>query len=282
MPRRTEPTPAALLPALRTHAWFASCPPALQEALLERSRLVHLSAKEALFGRDDGLNSLCCVVAGALRLGSINPQDGTHRLTLYVEPYQWFGEVSLIDRLPRAMQAVADTHSVVMVVARAAIEEWLDAHPLHWRDVARLACSKLRLMTATLEDSASLTLQQRLARRLLFASVNPGQGAPAGLRRRVRLPQDHLAQMLGVSRQTVNKALRELERQGVLALHYAEIEVLQVEGLMQRAGALEPQWSAVLAEAGAWGAGAHPGQASASAARAHANLSGGPTGFGSG
>lgn len=239
----------------------------MQEALLERSRLVHLSAKEALFGRDDGHDSLCCVVAGALRLGSINPQDGTHRLTLYVEPYHWFGEISLIDRLPRSMQAVADTPSVVMVVARAAIEEWLDAHPVHWRDVARLACGKLRWMTATLEDSASLTLQQRLARRLLFASVNHGQGAQGGLRRRVRLPQDHLAQMLGVSRQTVNKTLRELERQGVLALHYAEIEILQVDGLMQRAGALDPQWSAMLAGAGsvAGGAASSLGPASASA-----------------
>ena len=247
MTRRSETTPAALLPALRTHPWFASCSPDLQDAMLERSRLVHLSAEEPLFGREDAHDGLCCVVAGALRLGSINPQDGTHRLTLYVEPYHWFGEASLIDRLPRAMQAVADTDSAVVVVARAAIEEWLDAHPRHWRDVARLACGSLRLMTASLEDATTLTLQQRLARRLLFACVNHGQGAQAGLRRHVRLPQDHLAQLLGVSRQTVNKALRVLEREQVLALHYAEVEILQVDGLLARAGALEPQLSAMLA-----------------------------------
>lgn len=249
MSRRTEATPVALLPALRTHLWFASCPEDLQEALVERSRLVHLAEGESLNARQDVNDGLCCVVAGALRLGSVNPLDGTHRLTLYVEPYHWFGEVTLIDRMPRSMLAVADTDSSVLVVSRSPIEEWLDANPLRWRDMARLACGKLRLMTAALEDSASLTLQQRLARRLLFSSVNYGQGGQTGLRRRLRLPQDYLAQMLGVSRQTVNKALRELERDGVLSLHYAEIELLNIEGLLALAGTLDAQLRHMLAGA---------------------------------
>lgn len=241
MSRRTEPTPLSLLPALRTHMWFASCPEDFQAALVERSRLAHISAGETLFGRDDLQDGLCCAIAGALKLGSINPEDGTQRLTLYVEPYHWFGEISLIDRMPRAMLAVADTDSTVLVVGRLPLEEWLQAHPAHWRDVARLASGKLRLMTAALEDNASLSLLQRLARRLLMSAVNFGQATHSNLRRRVRLPQEYLAQMLGVSRQTVNKALRELERQEVLALHYAEIEIVSVEGLVARAGALDPQ-----------------------------------------
>lgn len=241
MHRRTEPTPLTLLPALRTHIWFASCPEVFQQALVERSSLLHLRPGETLFKSDEFRDGLSCVIAGALKLGSVSPQDGTQRLTLYVEPYHWFGEVSLIDRMPRAMLAVADTPSTVLVTSRAQLEAWLDEHPEHWRDVARLACGKMRLMTTALEDSASLSLQQRLARRLLFASVNFGQVAgPSGLRRRLRLPQEYLAQMMGVSRQTVNKALRDLEREEVLALHYAEIEILSLEGLLRQAGAIDP------------------------------------------
>ena len=70
MSRRSESTPAALLPALRTHLWFGTCPGLLQEALVERSRLIHLSAGEAL--RDDAQDGLCCVIAGALRMGLID------------------------------------------------------------------------------------------------------------------------------------------------------------------------------------------------------------------
>lgn len=245
MSRRVDATPAALLPALRTHVWFGACPPAMQEALVERARLIHLAAGEPL--RDDAQDGLCCVIAGALRMGSTHPEHGTQRLTWYVEPYHWFGEVSLIDRIPRGMAAVADTDSTVMSVPRSLIEPWLDANPVHWRDLARLACVQLRVVTTALEDSATLTLQQRLARRLLFAAVNYGQSAKSGLRRRLRLPQDYLAQMLGVSRQTVNKALRDLEREQLLSLHYAEIELLSLEGLLARAGRLDAQLRFMLA-----------------------------------
>jgi len=241
MHRRSEATSLNLLPALRTHVWFASCPEDFQLALIERSSLIHLAAGETLFKADEFRDGLSCVIAGALRLGSVSPQDGMQRLTLYVEPYHWFGEISLIDRLPRTMLAVADTPSTVLVTSRVHLEAWLDEHPQHWRDVARLAASKLRLMTVALEDSVSLSLQQRLARRLLFSAVNFGQVvAPAGLRRRLRLPQEYLAQMMGVSRQTVNKALRALERERVIALHYAEIEITDLEALMAQAGALDP------------------------------------------
>ena len=251
MSRRSEPTPPTLLPALRTHMWFASCAEAFQSALIERSSLVHLGAGETLFRSDEFRDGLSCVIAGALKLGSISPHDGTHRLTLYVEPYHWFGEVSLIDQLPRSLLAVADTPSTVLVVARAPLEAWLNEHPAHWRDVARLACGKMRLLTTALEDGASLSLDQRLSRRLLFASVNFGQVAfPSGLRRRLRLPQEYLAQMMGVSRQTVNKALRDMERDKVVALHYAEIEILDVEALLRRAGRIDPNLLQMFLEPG--------------------------------
>ena len=250
MHRRTEPTPPSLLGALQTHMWFASCPAELQQALLERSRLWHLRSGETLFARDESADGLCCVVAGALRLGSVNPHDGTQRLTLYVEPYHWFGEAGLIDRLPRSMLAVADTDSTILVVNRQLIEGWLQEQPQYWRDIARLCCGKMRLMVAALEDNASLALSQRLVRRLVFSAANFGQYPQGNMRRRLRLPQEYLAQMLGVSRQTVNKVLRELERQHVLALHYAEIEILDMPQLLHLAGAIDPQLKAVFGAAG--------------------------------
>lgn len=240
MTPRTEPTPLSLLPALQTHLWFASCPAALQEALVMRSRLVHLEAEESLFGRGGPADSLCCVVAGALRVGSVSPIDGSHRLMLYAEPYHWFGEVALLDQLPRSQDAIADTASTVLVVSRLLMEEWLEAHPQHWRDLARLACGKLRLMLTALEDNYSLPLEQQLARRLLFSVTNFGQATQGTARRHIRLPQAYLARMLGVSRQTVNKLLRAMERDLVLVLRYAEIEVIDMRALVNKAGAVHP------------------------------------------
>lgn len=240
MAKRTEPTPLALWPALKTHLWFASCPEPFQRTLIERSRLWHIRTGEALFSRGESQDSLCCVVAGALKLGSVNPKDGSHRLTMYVEPYHWFGEVSVMDGLPRSQDAIADIDSTVMVVNGPQLQEWLGEHPENWRDLARLACGKLRLILTAIEDNATLSIEQQLARRLLFSATNFGQSTNPGIRRRVRLPQEYLARMLGVSRQTINKALRALERERVLALHYAEIEIVDMAALVARAGAVDP------------------------------------------
>ncbi len=236
-----DTTPLALLPALRTHHWFATCPAAFQLAVVERSRLLHLKAGDTLFKPGDASDELSCMVAGAIKLCSMSTIDGQPRLMMYLEPYNWFGEIGLIDRMPHATLAVADTDCTVLITPREALEAWLDEHPQHWRDVARLASGKMRLMLAAHEDKATLTLQQRTARRLAFAAASFGQVTiEKGLRRRLRMPQQYLAQMLGVSRQTVNKVLRELEREQVLALHYAEIEITDLAGLIAKAGPVDP------------------------------------------
>ncbi len=253
MKRRFDSSPLALLPALQSHLWFASCPAELQQALVDRGRIRHLKAGESLFARGDVHDGLYCVIAGALMLGSISPRDGAHRLSLYVEPYHWFGEVALLDDLPRSQDAVAGTDCSVLVVSRALIDPWLDAHPQYWRDLARLACSKMRLMLTALEDNATLPIDQQLARRLLFSVTNFGQATADQVRRRVRVPQEFLARMLGVSRQTINKALRKLESEGVLALHYAEIEVLDVMALARRAGPIDPSLMRGVPEVGELG-----------------------------
>ena len=45
------------------------------------------------------------------------------------------------------------------------------------------------------------------------------------------LPQDQLAGMLSLSRQTINQVLRQLEGQGLVKLSYRELEILDLEGL---------------------------------------------------
>lgn len=239
MTRLSEPTPLHLLPALRSHVWFASCSPTFQHALLERSRVVNLKPGDRLFSRGEADEALCCVLSGALKLGSFNPEDDTQVLSLYVEPYQWFGEIALIDRLPRSQDAVADTLSSVLVAPRSLLEPWLNQNPDYWRDVARLACFKLRMMVMVMEDNATLPLEQQLARRLLMTATNFGMNYPMSFKRHLRLPQEYLARMMGVSRQTINRALRSLAEQNIIVVRYADIELVDIPALTLRAGPLK-------------------------------------------
>lgn len=216
--------PAGLNVALRSDPWFATISPALQAQLLQLAVPLELAAGERLFARGEAAHGLCCVIAGALRAGAIQA-DGRETLLAWVQPYQWFGEISLIDGQPRTHDAVADGPTRLLVVPQRTLSPWLDAHPAGWRDLARLACAKLRLVFTLIEDIAHLGLEQRVAKRL-WLTVQTQAG-----RTMMRLPQEQLALLVGGSRQSVNQALRGFAARGLVRLHYGRIEVLDADGL---------------------------------------------------
>lgn len=219
----SAPVLSGLHAALSSDEWFGACAPALRDELLRLARTRSLASGESLFARGGEAEGLCCVIAGALSIGALNA-EGHSALLAYLEPYQWFGEISLIDGRPRTHDAVADGPSQVLVVPREALLAWLEVHPAMWRELARLACRKLRVLFVVVEELAQLPLEERVWRRLQL--VAQGYGSREQPRRHIRLAQEVLAQMLGVSRQSINKALKTLEAHGRLRLRYGEIELL--------------------------------------------------------
>lgn len=231
------PLDAADHQALAASRWFASCEPPLQAALRDLGHGLSLVDGELLFHRGQSSAGLCCVLEGALHVGRLAP-DGTQSLLAWLEPGQWFGEISLLDGQPRTHDVVGDGPTRLWLVPEIALLAWLDAHPAHWRSIARLACAKLRQTFEVLEDIARLPLEARLARRLLQVAQGYGEqdltlpgATPDATPRQLRLPQEQLALMMGVSRQTVNKALKSLEAQGMIALRYGGIALLNAAGL---------------------------------------------------
>ncbi|MEK8032624.1 Crp/Fnr family transcriptional regulator [Ideonella sp. DXS29W] len=219
-------------------SWFAQVPLEFRAALMELGHGVALGPGQALFARGQSAEGLCCVLEGALRVGAVQA-DGSESLLAFVEPGQWIGEISLIDGRPRTHDAVADGATRLWLVPQVALLGWLAAHPAHWQSIARLACAKLRMLFGVVEDIAHLPLQGRLAKRLWL--VAHGYGGRAGAPRRVlQLPQEQLALMLGVSRQSTNKALRALESQGLITLRYGTIELLDLPGLAALGDRLPP------------------------------------------
>jgi CRP-like cAMP-binding protein len=135
--------------------------------------------------------------------------------------------MSFIDGEPRSHMALADQQALLLCVAHADLQPFLDQHPGCWRDIARLAVSKLRRAYQLIPLDAQLPAKARLIKRLRLVAHGYGfkEDAP---RTRLRLSQEQLASTLGMTRQTVNKVLRELEHQGLVKLHYGEVELLNL------------------------------------------------------
>ncbi|MBT9594894.1 MAG: Crp/Fnr family transcriptional regulator [Vitreoscilla sp.] len=232
-----QPDLPAWRQVLMADTWFAQCPAELRDALWRLARVQRLGHGEALFERGQAAEGLACVLEGALRIGAVQG-DGRATLLAFVEPGQWFGEISLIDGRPRTHDAVADGPTVLLHVPQAALQAWLAEHPAHWQAIAQLACGKLRMLFGVLEDIAQLPLEARLAKRLWLEAHGWARrsGPPRTL---LRLPQEQLALMLGVSRQSANKALRALASRGLLSLRYGSIELNDLAALAQAARATD-------------------------------------------
>ena len=212
--------------------WFSHLPVPFQHSLLAHARLRQLTAGQYLFKRGDPPCGLYAVLEGTLRVSAVNEHGKEALLSLVGAPY-WFGEICLFDGLPRTHDACATGPCTLVQVPQQALLKILDQSPRYWRDLALLMSQKLRLSFIGLEQLSLMPASVRLAHRLLMIVEGYGDMAPS--KRVLQLPQEDLAAMLSLSRQTTNGLLKELQAQGIVRLGYGEIEILDAQRLREAA-----------------------------------------------
>ena len=219
-------------PQLATGHWFSHLPAGLQSSLITHARLRHLTAGQYLFKRGDPPCGLYAVLEGAVRISAVSEQGKEAVLSLVELPF-WFGEISLFDGLQRTHDACAVGPCTLLQVSQPAMLGILEETPRYWRDLALLMSQKLRLTFINIEQLSLMPASVRVAHRLLM--IVDGYGEVAQSRRVVQMPQEDLAAMLCLSRQTTNALLKDLQAQGIVRLGYGEIEILDAQRLREAA-----------------------------------------------
>ena len=212
--------------------WFSHLPGPFQHSLLAHARLRQLTAGQYLFKRGDPPCGLYAVLDGTLRVSAVNEHGKEALLSLVGAPY-WFGEICLFGGLPRTHDACATGPCTLVQVPQQALLKILDESPRYWRDLALLMSQKLRLSFIGLEQLSLMPASVRLAHRLLMIVEGYGDMEPS--KRVLQLPQEDLAAMLSLSRQTTNALLKDLQTQGIVRLGYGEIEILDAQRLREAA-----------------------------------------------
>jgi CRP/FNR family cyclic AMP-dependent transcriptional regulator len=208
--------------------WFSHLPVSLQDSLLAAARVRRLSPGQRLFKRGDPPCGLYAVLEGSVRIGAVSEQ-GKEALLSVVESPHWFGEICLFDGQPRTHDAFGLGHCVLLHLSQTVMLTLLDEQPVYWRQLALLMSQKLRLTFINLEQLSLMPTAARLAHRLLMIAEGYGEIDPP--RRVLQLPQEQLASMLSLSRQTTNQILKDLQGQGIVNLKYGEIEILDAQRL---------------------------------------------------
>jgi CRP/FNR family transcriptional regulator, cyclic AMP receptor protein len=119
----------------------------------------------------------------------------------------------MLDGKPRSANATALTKCELLVLERRAVIPFLEKHPSVCLQLMELLCARIRRSDERMADLAFFELPNRLAK--LILSYGPEK---AGKEMRLSLSQTELAEMVGATRENVNRCLRDWHRRGLVKL----------------------------------------------------------------
>ena len=195
---------------------------------------VTLARGDGLFDEGDEGDRLYVVLDGKIKL-TRTATDGRENLLSVLGPGEMFGELSLFDPRPRTASAVAVTDARLAALGHDYLRHWLTGRPDVAMHLLRALAQRLRRTNDVLADLVFTDVPGRVAKALLDLADRFGEQHEAGLEVHHDLTQEELAQLVGASRETVNKALADFSARGWLQLHAKSVLILDRERLARRA-----------------------------------------------
>jgi len=187
-------------------------------------------ANQMIFQKEDPGDCLYAIVQG--RVGITTESAGGKAIFLnMLKTGEVFGEIALLDGMERTANAVALEDSELLRIDRSAFMPFLEAHPSLAIRLMGVLCRRLRWTSDIIEDTIFLDIPHRLAKRLVMLAEQYGAATGEGTKIDVRLSQESLGQMLGSTRESINKGLKSLEHKGMIENRGGYITVLDMEAL---------------------------------------------------
>ena len=187
------------------------------DLLLRATTTRRLEAKEILFRKGDPGNQLYGILSGSLKV-MVTGSDGKDVIFTLLGPGETIGEIALLDSEARSASAVAIERTELLTLHRRELIPFLESHPRAAIGLAGVLASMVRRLSDRAEDRQTMPLPGRIAKRLLSLAEEHGKRPIVGGPVEVRLPQQDLADLVGTTRESVNKQLRSWAEAGVIEI----------------------------------------------------------------
>ncbi len=219
---------------LRSAPLFRELDDEAASALRASMEVVHLERGDVLFNEGDEGDRVYVVIDGKVKLGRTS-SDGRENLLALLGPGQMFGELSLFDPGPRSATVTAVTDTELLGLGHHDLLPLLSGRPAVARGLLLQLAGRLRRANDVVADLVFSDVPGRVAKALLELSQRFGSPSEDGIRVAHDLTQEELAQLVGASRETVNKALADFASRGWLRLEPRSVVLRDVERLRRRA-----------------------------------------------
>jgi CRP/FNR family transcriptional regulator, cyclic AMP receptor protein len=220
----------ALMQAPLFSALDAEAAAALRASMTEK----RVPRSGIIFSEGEPGDRMYVVLDGKVKLGQTSP-DGRESLLAVLGPGEVFGELSLFDPGPRTATATAITDTVVVGLGHGDLRPWLTGRPEVAEALLQALAQRLRRTNEALADLVFSDVPGRVAKQLLDLADKFGQPGPDGVLVHHDLTQEELAQLVGASRETVNKALADFTQRGWVEVDQRQVLLIDMERLARRA-----------------------------------------------
>jgi CRP/FNR family transcriptional regulator, cyclic AMP receptor protein len=217
---------------LQTHPVFSALASAQIKHLGRFARPLRIVSGTTLFVKGDPGTAVFIVLSGTVKI-TIPSLDGREATLNLIHAGEIFGEIALLDGQPRTASAIAAIDCELMVIERRDFLSLVHGEPKVAMKLIELLCARLRVASVRMEELVFLNLQARLAH-LLVRLLAKQDGAAH--KKSLTITQQKISEMLGTSRESVNKQLQTWAKRKVISLKRGAIVVLEPQVLKTLVG----------------------------------------------
>jgi CRP-like cAMP-binding protein len=209
---------------LRRHTLFRELGHEVCDQLAAYAKMKEYARGTTIYVKGDPGSCLFAICRGNVRVTNTS-SDGKSVFLNQIEEGEIFGEIALLDGQPRTADVTASTDCNLMIIERRDFMPLLRGNPELTIKMLELICSRLRRTTEQVEDLTFMDLRSRLAKVLLrLSSATTGDHV-------IAISQNELSQIVGLSREMINKQLRVWVRDGYVKLERRRLVVLRPDVL---------------------------------------------------
>ncbi|MDY3128301.1 MAG: CRP-like cAMP-activated global transcriptional regulator GlxR [Corynebacterium sp.] len=213
---------------------FQGVDPVAVDNLIKQMETVRFPRGTTIFEEGEPGDRLYIITSGKIKLARRAP-DGRENLLTVMGPSDMFGELSIFDPGPRTSSAVCVTEVKAATMNSDMLNQWVSDHPSIAQQLLRVLARRLRRTNANLADLIFTDVPGRVAKTLLQLANRFGVQESGSLRVNHDLTQEEIAQLVGASRETVNKALATFAHRGWIRLEGKSVLIVDTEHLAKRA-----------------------------------------------
>jgi CRP-like cAMP-binding protein len=198
-----------------------------RRALLSVARRRKFARGEVIFHEGDPGDTLHLVAKGHVAIRVTTPLGDVATVRVLRAP-EFFGELAVVSPAPRNATATAIDAAETLALHRDDFDAVRDAHPAMERVLVEALVTEVRRLAAQLLDALYVPVEKRVWRRLAELAQVFDNGT-------IPLTQEDLAQVVGTTRPTVNRVLRDGEADGVVKIGRGRVEITDLGVLARRA-----------------------------------------------